>query len=237
MQYRGEILPLVPLAELLGFGPGRASGDEEMLPVVVFNSGARRFGLIVDEITDIVEDTFEISSRSRRDGIVGSAVIGEKITDFLDLEYLLRELDKTWPGGQRDVLAKRSRVMVADSEPFSRGIVANYLEIHGCAVLQARDGRETIEQLAKEPVDVLLSSVELSDLTLPEVIRRISQNPSLGKLRVVGLTKGEVAPLAGGANGYADLISIHDRERLLESIAELAAAVGSERMEAGLAVA
>jgi hypothetical protein len=46
-----------------------------------------------------------------------------------------------------------------------------------------------------------------------------------------------VAPLAGGANGYADLISIHDRERLLESIAELAAAVGSERMEAGLAVA
>jgi len=202
---------------------------------VVFNSGDRRFGLIVDEITDIVEDTLEVSSRSRRDGIVGSAVIGEKVTDFLDLEYLLRALDRTWPGGARDARAKMSRVMVTDSESFSRGIVANYLEMHGCAVLQARDGQETIEKLAKEPVDVLLSSVELSDLSLPEVIRRIRQNPSLGNLPVVGLSKGDARNQPGEGDGYAELVSIHDRERLLQSIGELAAAVGSERTEAVLA--
>jgi two-component system chemotaxis sensor kinase CheA len=86
VQYRGQILPLIPLARLLGVGYSSAS---DPLQVVVYTEQGRSVGLVVDRILDIVETTVNVGQRGRRAGVRGSAVIQDRVTDMLDVHSIL----------------------------------------------------------------------------------------------------------------------------------------------------
>ena len=83
VQYRDRLLPLVPLADLLGTA---AAAESDELAVVVYRAGAIDLGLVVDEITDIVQEHVLSPYGSDRSGLLGSAIVGGKATDFLDLD-------------------------------------------------------------------------------------------------------------------------------------------------------
>ena len=91
MQYRGQIIPLVRLSQIIP-----AESDAEMLAnagsiqVVVYAEGGRTVGLIVDRIVDIVEERAAVESLSPRAGILGSFVTQRHVTDLLDMPSLMR---------------------------------------------------------------------------------------------------------------------------------------------------
>jgi two-component system chemotaxis sensor kinase CheA len=85
VQWRGRVLPIVPLAAALG----RPSGPIEAgrtYHVLVHTRGAGPLGFLVDEIEDIVSTTTELAG----DGgpVRGRAVVGGRITDLLDLDAI-----------------------------------------------------------------------------------------------------------------------------------------------------
>lgn len=82
VQYRNRLLPLVPLGEMLG---GISATGAEEVQLVVYRAGATDLGLVVDEITDIVQEDATSLYGSDRPGLLGSAIVGGKVTDFLDL--------------------------------------------------------------------------------------------------------------------------------------------------------
>ncbi|MEM6366665.1 MAG: chemotaxis protein CheA [Myxococcota bacterium] len=87
VQYRGHIMPLVRLSEVLGRHSLPQEG--ETLHVVVYKNGAGSVGLIVDKILDIVDEQIAVHRTRGRSGIVGSAVIQEKVTDVLDVKLAI----------------------------------------------------------------------------------------------------------------------------------------------------
>jgi two-component system, chemotaxis family, sensor kinase CheA len=91
VQYRGEIMPLVHVAEVLRLSGASVSNAETgKLPVVVYSEDGRSVGLVVDRILDIVEESFVCQQPTRREGLFGSAVIQQKVTDLLDVHSLIR---------------------------------------------------------------------------------------------------------------------------------------------------
>ena len=82
VQYRDRMLPLVRLGSSLGYGTD-AIGTS--LSVIVCRTGRTDLGLVVDEIVDIVEQEVELERGFPRHGLLGSAVIGGKVTDLVDL--------------------------------------------------------------------------------------------------------------------------------------------------------
>jgi two-component system, chemotaxis family, sensor kinase CheA len=86
IQYRGRIMPLLRLSELLG-EPGN-SGDP--LQVVVYTGQGRPVGLVVDRIIDIVETVVDLEPVSPCRGIRGSAVIQQRLTDVLDVGEIVK---------------------------------------------------------------------------------------------------------------------------------------------------
>jgi two-component system chemotaxis sensor kinase CheA len=89
IQYRGQIMPLVPLCKVLS-GREEANSSSEMVQVVVYTNKDRSYGLVVDRILDIVEETVVVQGLRPRRGVLGSAVIQEKVTELLDLEGVIR---------------------------------------------------------------------------------------------------------------------------------------------------
>jgi two-component system chemotaxis sensor kinase CheA len=90
VQYRGQILPLIRLAALINGQVPDARPERDRLQVVVYSEGGRSVGLIVDRILDTVETVVELRDSGKRPGILGSAVIQERVTDLLDLPSILQ---------------------------------------------------------------------------------------------------------------------------------------------------
>jgi two-component system chemotaxis sensor kinase CheA len=98
VQYRGQILPLVRVGQVLGLGQGDLPPGAS-LQVVVYRDKARSVGLVVDRIADIVECTLAATRAGQREEIVQSAVIQNRVTDLLNLPALVRQVEGMWEGG------------------------------------------------------------------------------------------------------------------------------------------
>ncbi len=90
VQYRGQIMPLVRLSQLLGL-PCEEKCDS--LQVVVYAYQSRSVGLVVDRILDIVEETITVQSRAQRDSVLSSAVVQGRVTDVVDMPSAIRLFD------------------------------------------------------------------------------------------------------------------------------------------------
>lgn len=96
-QYRSQILPLVRLnivmeerrVRLRGL-PALPAADSGPIQVLVLNHEGRSFGLVVDKILDIVEDRAEMKSPATRPCVLYSVVIGERVTELLDIPAILK---------------------------------------------------------------------------------------------------------------------------------------------------
>jgi len=96
VQYRGQIMPLVRVSEVLeGRHRQAAQTGQESLHVVVYSDKGRSVGLVVDRILDIVEESFVIERHTGRKGILGSAVIQKRVTDILDVPGLIAAADQS----------------------------------------------------------------------------------------------------------------------------------------------
>jgi two-component system, chemotaxis family, sensor kinase CheA len=101
VQYRGQIMPLLRVSDVLSGQHGDANGNGRVnghgkrdlstaLQVVVYSEQGRSVGLVVDRILDIVEETIVPQQPSKREGLLGSAVIQQRVTDLLDVRGFVR---------------------------------------------------------------------------------------------------------------------------------------------------
>jgi two-component system chemotaxis sensor kinase CheA len=93
VQYRGEILPLLPLAAVFGRTSSLAQPERTSVQAVVARVGGRSYALVVERILDIVEQELKLDPRSRRGVVCGTSVIQSKVTDMIDIAAAVRQLD------------------------------------------------------------------------------------------------------------------------------------------------
>ena len=90
VQYRGYLMPLVWLNQVLG--GGRSNPDpEDLLQVIVCSKDGLNVGLIVDEIVDVVDERIVVNERS---GIIsGVQVIQNQVTELVNIKDVLERVD------------------------------------------------------------------------------------------------------------------------------------------------
>jgi two-component system, chemotaxis family, sensor kinase CheA len=90
VQYRGEILSLIRLSDVMGVGSSR-DPDDPLLDVIVYSESERTVGIVVDRIIDIVDQTIEITKSAHTHGRSASAVIQGHVTDLIDLPAIMSQ--------------------------------------------------------------------------------------------------------------------------------------------------
>ena len=221
VQYRGRILPLVSLSALLEPG-GAGSGDADPVQVIVFNDGERSIGLQVDQIVDVVEESVAVEQRNGRRGLLGSAVVGKRVVDLLDLNFVLRELGADWfsTAGKK----RAERIVVADASAFSRNVLRGLLESAGYRVIEAGSTDEAVRHVDGARVDLVVASLDLPPSARGSLFKTLRMRPEAERIPVLGLTEGELEPTDGLSDSTATVPKF-DRDAMLNSIARLAGAV------------
>ncbi len=225
VQYRNRILPLVPLRALLEPGaPGQEQAPDP-LQVVVFNDGDRSVGVVVDQILDVAEEAVVVRQKSSRKGLLGSAVVSKRVTDFLDLNEVIHMAAETWFQG-RGGSGTGKTILVADASAFSRGLIRSSLDIAGYRVLEAADLDEAIREMKRQPADVVVAALDLPPQGAASLCAALRGRPEWQRIPVLALTDaaGQIKLSAAQAAGFEDCQDKFDREALLESVARLASA-------------
>jgi len=228
-QYRGRLMPLVPLT-------GAIDPAAERFAVLVFTDGDGRqercMGLLVDEIIDVVEDTLQIELSGDRPGLLGSAVIAGRATDVIDIGHWLTQASQDWfrrpepgtAGGD-----SRPHLLVVEDSDFFRHLLVPTLGAAGYRVTAAGSGAEALRlRDAGAMFDAVISDIEMPQIDGHALVRQIRASGPWAHLPVIALTS-HASPDhidAGREAGFTDYVAKFEREALLASLRQCLVAAG-----------
>src|SRR5690606_19360415 len=133
VQYRGSLMPLVTLT----YDQEIVSAKKEKS--VVFSRGERSLGLAVDEIVDIVTAVVDIKPVSSDDSVIGTATIAGKVTEIVDVSFILEQIDEDWTGGEEGQAQEETRhgVLLVTPNDFYPSLVKPRLSAGGWRTMRA----------------------------------------------------------------------------------------------------
>jgi two-component system chemotaxis sensor kinase CheA len=212
-QYRGRLMPLIPITQGLQSGPRR--------PVLVFTDRGRSVGLIADEIIDVVEERLAIELIADRPGVLGVAVIAGRATDVIDTGYWLTRAYQDWFGTRVAGRGTQPHVLVVDDDDFFRQLLVPALAAAGYGVTASPGGQQALRlREAGEHFDVIISDLEMPDMDGLEFARRVRDGGAWKDQPLIALTGREERDDGRNARaaGFTDHVLKFDREALLVTL-------------------
>jgi two-component system chemotaxis sensor kinase CheA len=215
VQYRGQLMPLVPM----GHGePGGMEDGRGRQTVLVFSERERSFGLMVDAILDVVEERLEIEGGQDRPGFLGSAVIAGKVTDVIDTAWWLRQAGGDW---FRAAHAAARRVLVVEDSAFFRELVVPTLSAAGYETIAVGAPAEALSLRERGATfDAIVSDIEMPGMDGFAFARAVRESGPWAGLPLVALSgRSDTGAISEArAAGFTDFVAKYDREALASSL-------------------
>ena len=208
--WRDELMPFMPLSDLLGFNRPLARNnfdntnedDSDLVSILILRSDGNLTAVQVDKITgeqEIVIKPLQ-GPASKPLGIAGATVMGDgriiPIVDVMELIALAqgtlsRQVSNEWASQMTipTVEVRESTVLIVDDSITVRELISLTFKRAGYRVEQARDGQEAWDKLrAGLPCDIVFCDIEMPRMDGLEFLSRIQKDPALIKIPIAMLT-------------------------------------------------
>ena len=155
-----------------------------MMHLVLAKFAREPVGILISRIVDSDSLAIELQpSTEQGPGVLGAAIVRNRLTLFLDMHYLLEQLlgagpVAVTPGGG----IRQSSVLLIDDTPFFREAVGRYLTGAGFAVSSAVDGQDGLNKVAQGWFDLIVCDIEMPVLDGWEFARQVRQRGFRGPL-------------------------------------------------------
>jgi two-component system chemotaxis sensor kinase CheA len=222
---QGRLMPIVPISS-------QTDLTKPSYPVLVVATDNRSIGLLADEIVDIIEDKLEIQLASTNSEIVGSAEIRGEAVELIDVSHFIRMADPT-----TKTSSATQRVLFVTEDGLLRDILSPALSAAGYTVITSAIPSALSELFAQAATcDAMIVDTDMAAIRTSGLMRALKQNKDTQRGPVIGLAKNPTTRTTQSATecGMAGLISRHDRQSLLETLAyalDTAAEANSTEME------
>jgi two-component system chemotaxis sensor kinase CheA len=229
----GQPVPLLSLAALLELGEAAVHVTGDMLPVMILRGGPRRLAVAVDAFLAERDSLLQsLDAPAAHIPQLAGGILLEDGTVVLVLKpaELLVTLQ---PAGKLPPLRtaapapvkKAPRVLVVDDSLTTRTLERSILEAHGYEVRVAVDGVEALDRLRVEPVDLVITDVQMPRMDGFQLLEEIKKDRGLAHLPVIVVTSQERREdqergLALGADAYI-VKRKFDHQDLLDTIGQI----------------
>ncbi len=219
VQYRDTLMPLITMNDS-GNLPERDSH-----PVLVFADRGRQFGLVVNEVVDIVEDKIDIEMPSNRDGTLGSAVINGHAMNVLDSEYFIHKAFGDKHHRNSNVhganFSGRPKTLLVDDSNFFRSLISPLLSVEGWEVTSVSSAKDALAlRDAGEHFELIISDIDMPDIDGFDFASNVRNDGRWGATPLIALSShsGQQQIQRAHTVGFTDYVAKNDREGLLRSI-------------------
>jgi two-component system chemotaxis sensor kinase CheA len=186
IRYRGGILKIVSLNEILGY-PTNVT-EKEITQVIVAKIDDQLFGLEVDQIIDVLSTRdFLDESLSTHDAITGNLVTQSEIIVVVDVEKVY-ELSQ--PKKAIKAVTSGNKILLVEDTDSIRNRVAQGLVESGFDVEVAVDGMDGLRKIAEHKCgfDVIISDIEMPKMNGYEFARKVRSISQLKNVPMIAFT-------------------------------------------------
>jgi two-component system chemotaxis sensor kinase CheA len=232
VEHEGRTVAVRNLAELLGTAAPATTSGAGRTPAVLTGGPQRPVALLVDELLDerevVVKPLGALLAPQRHFG--GAVQLGDGSLVLLLNPVHLMQPGRKAPLDKPAAAPRVRRLLVADDSFATRELIRSVLQSAGYEVVVAVDGADALEVLRSQPIDLVMSDVEMPRLNGFELITRIRAEREFHHLPVVLVTslaseEHRRRGLEVGAQAYI-VKSQFDQQNLLEVVRRL---LGDER--------
>ncbi|MSM39352.1 MAG: response regulator [Geobacter sp.] len=226
----GQHLSFVRLRDTLGLPQSAPLAESDFVPLFVLAADADRIAFGVDRVIGEQEVVVKGLGKQLRHvrNFSGSTVLGNgRVVPILNSRELARSAVQASAAGTRAVVGttERKTVLVVEDSITSRTLLKNILEGAGYRTLTAVDGIEALTRLKTDPVDLVVSDVDMPRMDGFELTSRIRESREFAALPVVLVTsldsrEDRERGIDAGANAYI-VKSSFDQSNLLDVVRRL----------------
>lgn len=217
VQYRGQLMPVIQMSG------GFTVNENGRQPVLVVNNGDSVVGIGVDEVLDITEDVLKVSIGDDAPGILGTAVIGGKATEVIDIGHFLAQADFDWASAVAEQKSAPKSLLLFESHAFFRNMLAPLLQASGYKVTTVGSVEEAVDaDIDPTDFDLVLSDVD-NDEEARRFLEQLSTDDKWRDVPRIALSNSDDAPIA---QDFAGLVRKSDRHGLLAVIDQTASLKG-----------
>jgi len=223
LQYRNTTMSLLRLEDHI---TAKKADPIDRLYVIVFEVGEAEVGIVTSYLQDIRSISTNVDSDTFSErGILGSLVIDEKTTRFIDPFAISEIAHPEWFKQQAVEIEENDQpplILLAEDSNFFRKQVTAMMEERGYRVIGCEDGLaawQTLES-GEFDFDLVVTDIEMPNMDGFEFASRIKNSEEWKHLPVIALTS-----LAGAADtqrgldiGIDDYQVKMDRDKLLNAL-------------------
>lgn len=223
INYLGKSLRIVRLENILNIS--KPTTQTEILHLIIPQLSAVKIGFVFSNIIDVRALNVMIDKDTiKSKGILGTAMVDEKITIFIDIYTIIEMVD---PDNFKNINKnakqnKKKKVLLAEDTPFFRSLVSGYITSAGYECIAKNDGLEAYEYLLAnyKSIDIIVSDIQMPKMNGFELVKKIKTTEELAHFKVIALTSLDNPEniQQGKEAGFDDYQIKVDKEKLLESI-------------------
>jgi two-component system, chemotaxis family, sensor kinase CheA len=227
----GRSVPVLSLAALLG--AGTEEPHTSAMSLAILRAGGRRAAVAVDALLAERDSLIKPldGPAARVEAFAGGLLLEDgRVALVLNPATLLANAGgrKPAPAGAKAVAPrpkKNPTVLVVDDSLTTRTLEKSILEVHGYTVRLAVDGLEALTQLRTEPVDLVITDIEMPRMDGFRLIEEMKKDARFARLPVIVVTslakrEDQERGLALGADAYI-VKRKFDHQDLLDTIRQI----------------
>lgn len=225
--------PVVRLRDILGFPTAFAGAGKEQWGLLLASEGAKVL-FLVDEVLE--EQEIVVKSLGKRlsglTGIQGGAILPNGSiaiiahpSDLIRLVIHGNRLSIFDGEGEMGGKTLGKKILLVDDSITTRCLEQSILESAGHQVVTAMDGRQGWEYLLEYGADIIVSDVEMPNMSGIELTKAVRNSPRFRDIPIILVTslseyEEQQRGLEAGANAYL-IKSDFDQDELLDTVSRL----------------
>ncbi len=189
IRYRGSILKIVNLNEILGYP--NTNLDREITQVIVVQVEDQLFGLEVDQIIDVLSTRdFLDESLSSHEAIFGNLVTQDEIVVVVDVARVVDFAFPTKGGVSASIEARAKKILLIEDTESIRNKIAEELVENGFDVVVAFDGIDGLKRIAEKKgvFDLIISDIEMPRMNGFDFAKKVRTISALKSTPLIAFT-------------------------------------------------
>lgn len=214
---------LIRLEKLLNVSPCETS---DKMYLLLPKQSQRPIGILASHLVDVINLPLVLNKESyMEDGLLGTAIVNEYITIFIDIYRLVEAAEKSIFGDtvSPDSEQETKTILLAEDTLFFQRLVKGHLSSAGYEVITADNGAEALEKMKSNKVDMIISDIEMPEMDGLEFLRAVRADEQFPYIPAIALTsldseKDREIGLKAGFDAYEVKV---DRDRIVEVASKL----------------
>ncbi len=190
--------------------------------IILFKHINKPAGIIISELIDIRDIAIILDEVSyKKDGVLGTSIINDKITIFPDIYRVMELAEPEWfsQKEKKYLYADKKALVVYDSSIF-RSMISKYLREEKFLVTTATDGKDALQKWKTGKFDLIISDLEMPVMDgfgwIAEV-RNLKDGKDIPAIALSSLNKEDIIEKAKSAGFDRYEIKI-EREHFIQTV-------------------